>query len=382
MAHSKRNTSLAFFTAHERSQLKATWGSQATRLTRDSLLPFGSCTLCLLFAKNPVSCCGGPRPAPATSSKDAKSSRQQVHLFCRECAVHNLVAQKKELKRQQRDREAQTAEALDASSRENAEIQARTVNDFERLQNGLDVKSSRLIHGNSESVRKANSPDVGSTENRRKRKFALDVTDINQAADADKDRVRKALQQEKAEESKKRLPSFWIPSLTPDQGRGASSVHDETRKKQASICPGSTPDTQHPFSLKTLVEVHFSYDEQGGKDSSPICPACNRTLTNASKATLAKPCGHVVCGLCVDKFIVGNEGDVVTDVFKAVEKKQKRIQCFVCSTDITTSTTKKDKTKDGKDTIQTGLADISSDGTGFAGGGTNMVQRGGTAFQC
>ena len=77
----KRNTSLAFFTAHERDELRSTWGSQSTRLTRDSFLTFGSCQLCLLPARDPVSC------------------GSDGHLFCRECAVNNLLAQSKELKR-------------------------------------------------------------------------------------------------------------------------------------------------------------------------------------------------------------------------------------------------------------------------------------------
>lgn len=61
-----------------------------------------------------------------------------------------------------------------------------------------------------------------------------------------------------------------------------------------------------------------------------------------------------------------------------------RMLCYVCETDITeTKATngKKDKNHK-KDKIKPGLVMISSEGTGFAGGGENMAKREGTAFQC
>src|SRR5579862_2189082 len=88
----KRNTSLAFFTSHERSLLKTTWGSQATRLTRDSFLPFSSCRLCLLPSRSPVACAANG------------------HIFCRECAMNNLLAQRKEIKRLEKESEKQRVE--------------------------------------------------------------------------------------------------------------------------------------------------------------------------------------------------------------------------------------------------------------------------------
>ncbi|KAH8688044.1 hypothetical protein GQ44DRAFT_638397, partial [Phaeosphaeriaceae sp. PMI808] len=64
------------FTSHERNALKDRWGSQTSRLTRDSFLPFSSCQLCLLPSINPVCCPLGD-------------------LFCRECAMTNLLTQRK-----------------------------------------------------------------------------------------------------------------------------------------------------------------------------------------------------------------------------------------------------------------------------------------------
>jgi nitric oxide synthase-interacting protein len=108
-----------------------------------------------------------------------------------------------------------------------------------------------------------------------------------------KKKVQSNIQQ--AESSKSALPSFWVPSLTP------SIDVDPTAKpiKLSPICPGSTESNHHDYSLKTLVDVHFTEakdDEAGAgagsgmkeKDNmgkkSRICPSCRKVLTNGLKA--------------------------------------------------------------------------------------------------
>ena len=63
-----------------------------------------------------------------------------------------------------------------------------------------------------------------------------------------------------------------------------------------------------------------------------------------------------------------------------------RVACYVCETDLSS---KKIKVKDGEDTLKSekgatrpGIVELKSEGTGFAGGGKNMTQRTGVAFQC
>lgn len=127
------------------------------------------------------------------------------------------------------------------------------------------------------------------------------------------------------------------------------------------------------------VELNIETDDRS-KERVMICPSCKKKLSNGLKAMLTKPCGHVICKPCVDKFMTPlKDPDPHTpDPFHG------RMHCYVCETDLTDNdTSKKGKHgKEEKDRIRPGLVEISSEGTGFAGGGTNMAKREGVAFQC
>ena len=162
----KRNTSLAFFTSHERSQLKSTWGSQATRLTRDSFLPFASCRLCLQPSRDPVAC-----------SSDGD-------IFCRECAVSNLLAQRKEIKRLEKEDERRRQEDAELGRERTAEERERAIRDFEATMMGLE--------GRKEGKGGAEVGQRGV-----KRKFELDEGEMLKNAMEERAKARRALDEEK-----------------------------------------------------------------------------------------------------------------------------------------------------------------------------------------
>lgn len=64
------------------------------------------------------------------------------------------------------------------------------------------------------------------------------------------------------------------------------------------------------------------------------------------------------------------------------EEKHGKVLCYVCEADVTERKQKPGKEQQRKSTIGQGLMEISCEGTGFAGGGTNMTKREGVAFQC
>ncbi|PQE14310.1 Nitric oxide synthase-interacting protein [Rutstroemia sp. NJR-2017a BBW] len=360
MSHSKRNTSRAVFTSHEREMARSAWTSNSARLSRDSFLPFASCRLCLLPARSPVSCPHGD-------------------IFCRECALSNILTQKKEIKRAEKNKEKEDRDAEEDRMREDAEARERAVKEFEKVQMGLEAKGGGKIVGREGGKIMVEEEEVGVGKRGEKRKFELDEEELLRIAMEERTKARKAIDDEKA--SKTTLPSFWVPSVTPSSNT-SNTLHTITKKtKQSPICPASPHDSPHPYSLHTLITVHFSEDTNPSTSSSQrICPSCSKPLTNTSKAMLAKTCGHVVCKSCVTKFMTpSKERDP-----HAPEVDSSRVLCYVCEADLTEGKEGGGKErKEGKEgKIKPGLVEIKSEGTGFASVGGNRVEKMGMNFQC
>ena len=99
---------------------------------------------------------------------------------------------------------------------------------------------------------------------------------------------------------KKSLPSFWIPSLTPQ-------ASEEIVKKPdtKTYCPMS----KKPLRLKDLIPVKFTLAPDEDKKSliakteRYICPVTHDVLGNSVPCAVLKPSGHVVTMKCVEKFI-------------------------------------------------------------------------------
>lgn len=101
---------------------------------------------------------------------------------------------------------------------------------------------------------------------------------------------------------------------------------------------------------------------------------------------MAKPCGHVICKPCADKFVSASQeegggeeggGGVVT--------------CFVCDELLIGNLgeksgdkkRKKGKKEKEKEKGERGMVLIKCDGTGFSAGGGNVTtEKEGIAFQC
>ncbi|RYP61028.1 hypothetical protein DL769_007891 [Monosporascus sp. CRB-8-3] len=414
MAHSKRNTSRAVFTSHERDLARRAWGATSARLSRESFLPFASCALCLEVARDPVAC--------ATRGD----------LFCRECALSNILSQKREAKRLERARELEMREAQDARARADEEARERAVREFEMVQNGLDVKGRAKSgmpddgddDGDGRTPRNNGNGDDNDNDRRPgKRKLSLDANELARAAaEEDRRKARRLLDAEKAEAAAKAaLPSFWTPSMTPSTASNTNTDEKKNKKttKGTPICPASREDDPHPYSLHTLVTVNFTEEDEGGggdgRTRRRICPACRKGLSNASKAVLAKPCGHVLCRGCVDKFMQpGGTGGHHHSHHADPHAPEGGLRCYVCEADLTDKPSstkenggnegnggsvnnngdndnkpendggkKKKKEKDKeRERIRPGLVELRSEGTGFSAAGANEVKKVGVAFQC
>ncbi|EXJ93013.1 hypothetical protein A1O3_01569 [Capronia epimyces CBS 606.96] len=395
MSHSKRNTSLAFFTSHERSLLRSSWGSQSTRLSRESFLPFGYCRLCLGFAKNPVACTDG--------AADGKGNSTKVHLFCRECVLNDLMAQRSEIKRLERESVLRVQEEHEAAALEEEERRRRDLEGFERAELGFD---------DSYDYSTSTSSRPGIKRKRQAEEMHAHPTNNVNAHD-----------QKKAKSSES---SFWVPGSDALAAASTKNSKSSQKLKLHPLCPASTPQTKHSYSLKSLVMVNFTESDldtaSSGDEPARICPSCKKVLANTSRPMLgtADGCGHVICGACADLFLSnsGSENSKqdlhASDTIRGMKNggegeeheqpQRPRITCYVCEADLSGNSaiageekendngngSKKDrKDKPEKEKSRTKdkriggrLVEISCEGTGFAGGGTNVAKRDGVAFQC
>ncbi|EEB19592.1 conserved hypothetical protein [Pediculus humanus corporis] len=99
----------------------------------------------------------------------------------------------------------------------------------------------------------------------------------------------------------KKLPSFWIPSMTPEAQTSKMEKPDKT-----IYCPMSGK----PLKMKDLIPVKFTEVKDPDDKKSIIvkkvrymCPVTHDVLSNAVPAAVLKQTGDVVTLECVEKII-------------------------------------------------------------------------------
>ena len=308
--------------SYEKGLLKKDYGSITSRLSQASYRNFDACHLCLSSARDPVAC----------------ASRGD--LFCRSCVLENLLAQRKDIKRQEKAYLQRLQEI--AENKEVADMSAREllITEFEMAQAGLSSKTASAI-----------ANDIPSTSV--KRKFELDDAEVLRIAQREQERAKKILNEmEKNDKTKSKIRAFWIPDLAPEDMRSSLTAK---LPKTAPICPASSEGAPHSLNLKGLIDVHFSeyHDGKNEKDQpSRICPACQKALNNSLKSNLLIACGHVICKPCFEKFMAESKS------------------CYVCETSI-----------EGSKAGSLNIVQLRSEGSGYAAGGKTQVTKARVAFQ-
>ncbi|SCV70445.1 BQ2448_1839 [Microbotryum intermedium] len=323
--HAKNNTNASTFTYAERQMLKD--GSKRERLGRDAMKNFNACSLCLQVARDPKTCDEG-------------------HLYCHECILSALVAQKKDMQRQQAILERMRLEAQLEMKNAREAARQRVLDEFESSQNGL---GSGVIDGKAQRRSKVGNGNGAESKVGEKRKagaFELDENEVEKLAEEATVEALNRTAEELAEQSKAKLPNFWLPSLTPSAT--PDSVLDV---KLQTLCHATKPP--HPVSLKTLTNVKFEVDASDSiKGVACICPVCRKSLTNNVKAHVVRSCGHVVCGTCMETLCIPDK------------------QCAHCGTPTM------EKKKKGQAFIE-----LRREGTGFAAGGQAEAKKYDLPFQ-
>jgi nitric oxide synthase-interacting protein len=289
----------------------------------------------------------------------------------------NLLAQRKEMKRLEKVHERQKIEEDDQRIREDEQARLRAVEEFEAVQAGLEAKvgaGSRVVGRQNGKIVVEQEHDPKAEEGKgTKRKFEIDEEELKRIAAEDRTKAKRTLEDER-KAAKGHLPSFWVPGETPDQHHKNSE-----KAKQIPTCPSSDPEHPHNLSLKSLTSVKFN-EEKSTETGTTIrtCPSCRKSLSNSTKATVAIPCGHVLCKPCVDKFLKPEHRHHRDAHDTAPEPET--VHCYVCDADLTSLPEGKKSKKDKEKTPGPGLVEIRSEGTGFASGGKAVVKRDGVAF--
>lgn len=151
-------------------------------------MPFGSCGLCLEIARDPVSC-------------------QRGDIFCRECALANILAQKKEMKRAEKAKKMAELEQAKMQAVNDDEDHRRAVRDFELTQAGFSGSRAALTSDKPEST------DEILKFTGAKRKFELDADELDRIAKEDRAKARKAIEDEKVRLKQAREEAFAVHYL-------------------------------------------------------------------------------------------------------------------------------------------------------------------------
>ncbi|KAH6826728.1 phosphoinositide binding protein [Perilla frutescens var. hirtella] len=242
--HSKNNNDLAFFTYDEKRKLG--YGTQKERLGKDSIKPFDACSLCLKPFIEPMSCVKG-------------------HIFCKECILECLLAQKKDIQRNLAAHAAQQKQEKEEEEEKLTLEKARELDAFDQQNHGaVPQYNDKNYNRDKNGFHGANSVKATSYE----------------------------------EEALRTMKAFWLPSATPEAPNKVAAPSTDTK----------CPEGNEKLRLKTLFPVIFTEDTSEEKRSSSldkiyICPSCKVSLTNTISLVALSSCGHVFCKKCADKFI-------------------------------------------------------------------------------
>ncbi|RKP18514.1 hypothetical protein ROZALSC1DRAFT_29817 [Rozella allomycis CSF55] len=228
------------------------------------------------------------------------------HMACKECWYKNILSQKNEINRQETLFKNQETKKEEKNKLLEEKAKALVIQSFQDSQNHTAPKS-RL--------------NIIQQDGPKNKRLRIEYKNVQ----SEIEKAKEFIEQEESTKKKHLLPSFWVPSLAPEEKQ--TEINAESVKRYVECPLDSQPIT----------------DDQHKK----ICPCCLKTFNNAMEIIVVKSCSHVYCSVCSDKML------------------KKTNNCYCCE--------KKFKDKD--------LLKIHSEGTGFSGRGNVTVKSFDFAFQ-
>ncbi|XP_003396474.1 nitric oxide synthase-interacting protein homolog [Bombus terrestris] len=240
--HARNCTAGAVYTYHEKRKDAAAsgYGTNTQRVGKDSVKDFDCCCLTLQPCRNPV------------ITKDG-------YLFDKEAILEYVLTKKKEYARKLKEYEKQKQQEEEQSNEKSANEELQKLQKF--------LKGEKNIVSRSQITAKESGSSVSNMSN-------------------GKDKM---------------LPSFWIPSKTPEAKETTLQKPDKT-----IYCPLSGK----PLKIKDLIPVKFTEvkdpDDKKSlivKQARYMCPITHDILSNSVPCAVIRTTGDVVTMECVEKII-------------------------------------------------------------------------------
>lgn len=245
--HARNCTAGAVYTYHEKKKdaQASGYGTNTQRVGKDSVKDFDCCSLTLQPCRDPVITLDG-------------------YLFDKEAILEYIITKKNEYCRKLKEYEKQ-------KRKEEAELAQLVVAEKHSKVNNFLTTEKNIVS----SPVNAFKPDPKNAEK-------PSVSNMTEGRD-------------------KHLPSFWIPSKTPEAKKITLNKPDKT-----IYCPVSGK----PLKAKDLIDVKFTEvkdpDDKKAlivKQSRYMCAVTHDVLGNSVPCAVLRPTGDVVTMECVEKLI-------------------------------------------------------------------------------
>ncbi|TNM94290.1 nitric oxide synthase-interacting protein [Takifugu rubripes] len=262
--HGKNCTAGAVYTYHEKKKDTAAsgYGTQSIRLGKDAIKDFDCCCLSLQPCQDPVVTPDG-------------------YLYDKQAILEFILHQKKEIAKQMKAYEKQKQTRKSTTQLQSKSGEREKVEKFKTTENSI--------------VSKPINP------------FMFGQTDGNKPYQTKNSSAESPIG---ASTSNHSLPSFWIPSLTPEAKPSLLKKPSKT-----VLCPMSGK----PIKMNDLITVCFTPLDPTlsrvsllTRQDRYVCAVTRDVLGNSVPCAVLRPSGAVVTQECVEKLIKKDMVDPVT----------------------------------------------------------------------
>ncbi|XP_054892179.1 nitric oxide synthase-interacting protein [Poeciliopsis prolifica] len=260
--HGKNCTAGAVYTYHEKRKDTAAsgYGTQSVRLGKDAIKDFDCCCLSLQPCQDPVVTPDG-------------------YLYEKQAILEYILHQKTEIAKKMKAYEKQKQALKSTNQLESKSEERQRVERFKTSENSIVSKPINPFTSGQKKESEASSSGEASSAG-------------------------------STPSSSQSLPSFWIPSLTPEAKPTLLK-----KPSKAVLCPMSG----RPIKMNDLIPVNFtpldsSLDRVAllNRQERYVCAVTRDALGNSVPCAVLRPSGTVVTQECVEKLIKKDMTDPVS----------------------------------------------------------------------